>query len=160
MTDISALIDRIESASGPDRDLDIAICQATDTNGYLIENDGTILVAGDMGEGPGWFNIGYEVPRFTASLDSAWSILPEGFWWRGGTCDVSSEATVCPDHNGPHRERLLRECPPAEDIWNEGIETELRPGSHYALIRALLASILKARQAMATTSIEPAKESA
>lgn len=69
------LIDRLKAATAPDRTLDIAILQATDTNGYKVEDDGTILVSGDMGDGPGWFNIGYEVPAFTESMDAALRLL-------------------------------------------------------------------------------------
>lgn len=79
---LPTLISRLESASGPDRELDVAILQATDANGYKIEDDGTILVSGDMGDGPGWFNIGYEVPKFTESLDAAITLtqdLPDDF---------------------------------------------------------------------------------
>jgi hypothetical protein len=75
------IIERLERASGPDRELDIAILKATDANGYLIEDDGTILVECDMGEGPGWFNIGYEVPTFTASIDSALTLVPANHDW-------------------------------------------------------------------------------
>jgi hypothetical protein len=75
------IIERLESASGPDRELDIAILKATDANGYLIEDDGTILVECDMGEGPGWFNIGYEVPTFTAAIDAALTLVPDEYCW-------------------------------------------------------------------------------
>lgn len=78
MTSLTSLIERIEAATEGSRELDIAICQATDTNGYRIEHDGTILVSGDMGEGPGWFNIGYEAPPYSTSIDSALTLLPEG----------------------------------------------------------------------------------
>lgn len=129
MPDLSDLISRVEKASGPDDALDFEI---------LCLVDPRALRSGPLrGD-----------PKYTASLDAVLTLLPEGFWWRGGTCSVSSEATVCPDHNGPHRERLLRECPPTELIWDEGVETELRPGSNNALIRALLSAILRARQAM------------
>lgn len=75
----TALIERLEKARAPDRALDIAILQETDANGYRIEDDGTILVSGDQGEGSGWFNIGYEVPAFTASIDAALTLVPETF---------------------------------------------------------------------------------
>lgn len=73
------LIARLEKARTPDRAIDIAILQATDPNGYRIEDDGTILVSGDQGDGPGWFNIGYEVPAFTASIDAALTLVPVTF---------------------------------------------------------------------------------
>lgn len=86
--------------------------------------------------------------RYTTSIDACVilmdNLLP-GFWWRGGTCCVSSEVTVCPDHNNPeHRERLLRDFPPSIEHWDEGIEVELRPGSNDALCRAFLSAILRA----------------
>lgn len=81
MTSLTSLIERVEAATEGSRELDIAICQATDTNGYRIEDDGTILVSGDMGEGPGWFNIGYEAPPYSTSIDSALTLLPERCGW-------------------------------------------------------------------------------
>lgn len=74
MSNLLDLAIRCEKAIGPDRELDIEILRATDANGYRIEADGTILVSGDMGDGPGWFNIGYDVPAFTASIDAAMTL--------------------------------------------------------------------------------------
>lgn len=81
MANIQDLIDRLVNAKGPDRELDIAICQQVDSNGYRIEDDGTILVSGDVGDGPGWFNIGYEVPGYTASVDAALTLVPPAHDW-------------------------------------------------------------------------------
>lgn len=90
------------------------------------------------------------VPKLTVSLDAALKVFRDalpGFWWRGGTCAVSSEAIVCPDHNCPaHGERLRTECPPTIAHWNEGIEVELRPGNDAALVRSLLAATMRAWQ--------------
>ena len=58
--DMRALIARVEAASGPDREVDRAI---TDAVNYM----GGIIYA----------------PAFTASLDAAASLVPEG-WWVGG----------------------------------------------------------------------------
>lgn len=151
MPDLSDLISRVEKASGPDRDLEAEIwlaCTPGATRNkwsYVHKATGRECTVDETRDATDRLII---VPSFTASLDAVLTLLPDGFWWRGGTCSVSSEATVCPDHNGPHRERLLREYPPTELIWDEGIETELRPGSNNALIRALLSAILSARQAM------------
>lgn len=83
---------------------------------------------------------------YTKSIEAALTLLPPGFWWRGGTCCVSSEARVCPDHNDPqHRERLLRDYPPSVPHWNEGIEVEIRPGSESALARAITSACLRVR---------------
>lgn len=154
-SDLTSLIERVEKATGPDRELDADIDVATFRT-VMTDDDLIYARKRDPGEDathPGHYFIKSRsgaqaviAPAYTASIDAVLTLLPEGFWWRGGTCSVSSEATVCPDHNGPHRERLLRECPPTELIWDEGIETELRPGSNNALIRALLSAILRARQ--------------
>jgi hypothetical protein len=89
-----------------------------------------------------------DLPDIT--MDDCLSLLPDGFWWRGGTCHVSSEVTVCPDHNDPeHRERLLRQCPPTEAAyWDCGIDVELRPGSHKAFLWAFFLACYRARRAM------------
>jgi hypothetical protein len=129
---MNELIERLEKATGPDRDLD-----------YDIANH--ISLDADT-----------DAPPYTGSIDAALTLLPPGFWWRGGTCCVSSEATVCPDHNDPeHRERLLAECPPVIEHWNSGIEVELRPGSPGALVRALAAACLRARAALPSTASTP-----
>jgi hypothetical protein len=84
------ILTRLEAASAPDRKIDIVIAQATDANGYRIEDDGTILVSGDQGDGPGWFNIGYDVPAFTSSVDAALTLIPEGLFYLVGIGRVRS----------------------------------------------------------------------
>lgn len=133
------LAERVEASEGADQELDCLI-QAT--------------TMGDLGRfrKPGtWaaeaLRQRWNVPALTRSLDAAVSLLERvlpGFWWRGGTCYLSSEARVCPDHNCPtHGARLLVECPPEIEHWNEGIEVEIRPGSQGALVRALLSALLR-----------------
>lgn len=87
------------------------------------------------------------VMRLTVDEAVGWlrKELP-GFWWRGGTCFLSSEAIIAPDHNCPvHGERLHREFPPTVAHWNEGVEVELRPGSDENLARALMAAICRVK---------------
>lgn len=151
MTSLTSLIERIEVATEGSRELDGEIWLACTPGATRFKRPYIHKLTGrecTVDETRDKFGYLVSVPRYMESLDAVLTLLPEGFWWRGGTCSVSSEATVCPDHNGPHRERLLRECPPTELIWDEGIETELRPGSNNALIRALLTAILRAKQAM------------
>ncbi len=93
---------------------------------------------------------GIDAPQtFPMGLEDALEVLREelpGFWWRGGTCHLSSEAIIAPDHNCPvHGERLRREFPPTVEHWNAGVEVELRPGSEDALARALLAAICRVK---------------
>ena len=71
-----------------------------------------------------------------------------GFWWRGGTCALSSEVIIAPDYNDPeHGEQLLAEYPPELEHWNSGIEVELRPGSDAAFCRAFLAVMIRIKLA-------------
>lgn len=71
-----------------------------------------------------------------------------GFWWRGGTCSLSSEVIMAPDYNDPeHGERLMAEYPPKLEHWNAGIEVELRPGSDAAFCRAFLAVMIRIKLA-------------
>lgn len=71
-----------------------------------------------------------------------------GFWWRGGTCALSSEVIMAPDYNDPeHGERLKAEYPPELEHWNSGIEVELRPGSDLAFCRAFTAVMIRIKLA-------------
>lgn len=125
------LLKRVEANVGADRGLDRAIMY-------------------EVLRVPAKFQSANDDPRnYTGSLEAALTLLPAGFWWRGGMCGVSSEMIVCPDHNRPaHRERLLRACPPTLEHWNSGIEVTLWPGSHDALIRATLSACLRAQAAL------------
>lgn len=58
--DIAALAERVERATGPDRELDIDICTRALNKSRLD---------------PGF----QTAPRFTASLDAAMSLVPEGY---------------------------------------------------------------------------------
>ena len=75
MTDLLALADRAEAATGPDRDIDVAIAP-------LI---GVRVVEHSHPLGRRFYDKnGADVllPRFTASLDAAMSLVPEGWEWR------------------------------------------------------------------------------
>lgn len=173
---LGGLIDQVEEGDGPDRLLDGKImfylfAQPAGARGYVWPDDmpgwtfayhmkhsakldryrDIETIEWRIPDGS-WILMNHlRVPALTGSLDAALKLLRDalpGFWWRGGTCALSSEAIVCPDHNCPtHGERLLREFPPAIEHWNEGIEVELRPGGDEALVRALLAATLRAYRA-------------
>lgn len=85
MTDLEQLAERCEKASGPDRELDIEIAIASGL--YVKEKRGS-----DRKEwfyptdGKGWrhspYSLGFErLPSFTASLDAAMTLVPEGYDW-------------------------------------------------------------------------------
>lgn len=70
------LIKRLEAATGPDRELDVAICRAIE---YEVRADKRM---------PGkWFYepvkqySWQEVPAYTASLDAALTLVAEGWLW-------------------------------------------------------------------------------
>jgi hypothetical protein len=141
MTDISKLrelLDRVESATGHDPRLDHVI------NGLFPDCE--------LG-----------APYYTGSIDAAVAlcerVLP-GWAWKVGTCCVSDDAWVCPDHNSPeHGERLKREFPlPVERYpetnargstsltwgpYDEGFDIDRRPPGNVAL--ALCQAILEAK---------------
>ncbi len=79
-TDLEALAERCEQASGPDRELDIAIL--TTVLGYRdVHGDGNLFDRGNDGY---WFvddcSI-HQLPSPTASLDAAMTLVPEPHKW-------------------------------------------------------------------------------
>lgn len=84
MTDLSTLIGRVEAAGVPDRELDVLIELAAGANAAAIQKliDGSahntidaIARAADREGGLMFFR----VPRFTASLDAAMTLVPRGW---------------------------------------------------------------------------------
>ena len=73
MTDLPNLIARLEAAEGPSRELDREIAEAVGmelrvrgSTLVFVDTDGSHLMA---------------APDYTASLDAAVSLVPEGWWW-------------------------------------------------------------------------------
>jgi len=88
MSALSDIIARLEKATGPDRDVDAHIALAT---GWLVL--GTNI-------GPEWCdpnNRPAGLPAYTASLDAALRLVPEGW---GGSVDVYPESYRRPDADG------------------------------------------------------------
>jgi hypothetical protein len=77
--DILALASRVEAAGGADRALDGAIATAL---GWT-EVHASFLRA-DLGRPPGVIDWWDHVPSYTASLDAALSLVPEGLAWTLG----------------------------------------------------------------------------
>ena len=87
MTNLAELIERLEKASGPDKAIDSAIAD-------MIVGVGRIVIGGD--------------PRYTASIDVALTLVPEGWSWAldrvGNECAavVDPTAVYISDHlSGP-----------------------------------------------------------
>jgi len=83
-------IARLEKAEGPDRLLDLAIHAET---GPLAA-----AVIKARGAPPSdLFSASSVIPRYTASLDSALTLVPEGYAWAADKCRLSCEGFVCID---------------------------------------------------------------
>lgn len=94
------LIERLEKATGPDRELDLAINLAVDPDSdisRLMQHrrgfDGKEGMAWDIHQGAVCFeqrnavgrchyNGGYPLPAYTGSIDAALKLVPEGLAWR------------------------------------------------------------------------------
>jgi hypothetical protein len=85
MPDLSDLIARVEAASGPDRELDLAIAEAAGVkHGHTCDDNGIIH--------PCWGN----VLRYSASLDAAVSLVPGGMAWTVLAISGAEPATHSP----------------------------------------------------------------
>jgi hypothetical protein len=85
MTDLLDLAVRVEGAEGPDRELDVAIV-------YALHPDIGHYEGQCIGDDPIFWHEPYRkqpCPEFTASLDAAMGLVPEGWqteslsWWAG-----------------------------------------------------------------------------
>ena len=82
------LIERLEKATGPDRDLDVAIAIAT---GWERRTH--------VGSDYTWrdpVSLGWELCPwwFTSNLNAAVRLVPEGYWWSCGYCRRECHASV------------------------------------------------------------------
>jgi hypothetical protein len=132
MKDLYTLIvQRLRSGVGPDPELDVDIAAL----------------------------VGHRAPLpYTAFVAAAFTLLPIGFWWRGGSSQLSSEVRVAPDYNDPeHRERLLKDYPQTLRHWDKGVEVEIRPGGDGSFARAFAAVCLVARAARTVGGPPPSR---
>lgn len=150
MSDLSALISRVEKATGPDRELDCLLDCLRYGREFIEWTADTGIVgyrykSGAIGWDLGCWRIGY-----TSSLDAAKALVEEllpGWWWKVGTCSVSDDACVCPDFNDPvHGERLRANYFPIEHggPYDGGFDVDRRPPGNLplALIEALLTALI------------------
>ncbi len=78
-TTISALIERLEGLSGPDRAVDVEI--AVWKSGFSIDHFRDVI--NQIGvPGSGWTPQEKEWPRYTGSIDAALTLVPEGWQWQ------------------------------------------------------------------------------
>lgn len=148
MSDISELIERVRAATGWDQELDADIAEAV---GIRVNRENFTRYTQE------WSPFIYDLlgcnkhplPNFTGSISDAVAlvgrVLP-GWWVTCGMCDLSGHASIGPDYNGPHRERLLREWP--QEQFHSGFDEDLEPGGNWsATCRAIIVCLLMAKQA-------------
>lgn len=155
------LIERLEKATGPDRELDEAIWLAA-IPGATRKN----LMEEFPAEKPLWeyydpeqrayFRAGL-IPAYTASTDAAVALVERclpGWMWRVASCSVSDDAWVAPDYSCPkHGERLIRELGDTSgdptSHWIDITDVDLRPPGRPAI--ALCLALLRALDAQVKT---------
>lgn len=140
MGDFTSLIERIEAATEGSRELDVAVCLATSVICDSVTPSKVRNLRADPDD-HGWVLYDYEgddctdsVREFTASIDAALTLLPEGYHY-----------TIEPDS------AWIR-CMGKDDVEEFQCALLRRGGECTAL--ALCAAILKARQ----TAAQPAKQ--
>lgn len=151
------IIERLEKADGPSRELDLAILPLWEPQHealrvwpepYQTELSEYGFSAWKEGS---W--VSAPLPRFTASLDAASALVERtlpGWWWKVGTCSVSDDACLAPDFNCPvHGERLKAELGydtmKAGDEFDTGFDVDRRPSGNLPL--ALLSALFRALSA-------------
>lgn len=111
------LIDRLEKATGPDRELDVAIAFAI---GRVRERDGNYLYAtgndSDMVVEPNEYDdhiVAQPLGYYTRSLDAAATLVPEkAAAWRVGRGDVSW-AVVSEGYRDSDKDHTVQAATPA-----------------------------------------------
>lgn len=86
MTETPKLSERVEAATGPDRELDaeIAVAVSGDVGAIVVPPYERFLFS----HKPGWWRDGtnksHSAPSYTASLDAALTLMPSDAFWRLG----------------------------------------------------------------------------
>jgi len=92
MTDLMELASRVEAGEEPDRELDVRISLALSGTPYSDSDVIDMLAIRDEPTGYGVYRPADEyVPAYTASLDAAMTLVPEGWDWTlysDGSCEI------------------------------------------------------------------------
>lgn len=81
MTDLRELVERLEAAEGPSRELDAEIARALGWKDVGIGPHAPQTVKWVRPDGSETFN---RLPAYTASIDAALTLVPEGWEWTVG----------------------------------------------------------------------------
>ncbi len=143
MTPLLLLAEKVEGLSGPDREVDAEIAAALRVGtehgwalrypAWIAAKDGRVHLEKN---GPS-----FAAPAFTASLDAAMSLVPEG--WRIWTADFSIEGRFVWMLCGPKLTWITH-----EDGSREGGEDWYQSGVAATPALALVSASLRARAAM------------
>lgn len=113
MTKFSALIEKLQAAPGPDREIDLAIAVLLQPEGDIAKVirfrrgfDGKEGMAWDLhsgavcfekytADGRCTFNGGYPLARYTESIDAALTLRPPGSWWIAGEGQTRPDEPLC-----------------------------------------------------------------
>lgn len=133
---LDELIDRLEKATGPHREIDTELhgyCEPGFANFPRVPSGGVILHP----DRPCVY-----APRYTDDLSAIVALIERvlpGWAWKVGKCHLSDDAWVCPDHNDPkHSDRLHREFPVVPgNCWDQGFDIDRRPAGNPALALCL-----------------------
>lgn len=124
--ELNALADRVERLEGADREVDLEIARIQRVVCLRRNADDTA-------------NEEFTHWHYTASIDAAMTLVPDGWWWKVGECSISSDATVGPD---------IAHCPKDMLIeLDDGIDVVIEPPTSTAI--ALTAACLRAHAYLA-----------
>jgi len=81
---IAEMIERLENATGPSREMDAQIWRAVTGGEYLITSRSPPVAIG-----------GATIPAYTASVDAAVTLVRDGWSWTVGNCDEGDAPWAC-----------------------------------------------------------------
>lgn len=159
MTDLSSLIERVKSATGPDRFLSIDVLIAS---GLFVserrDGDRKEWIYPTFPGGPSRIRKDHTFIlshwHVTGTLDAAVRMIKTalpGWMWKCGTCHVSDDAWICPNFNDPIDGERLRaslgyDTMKAGDLWDVGFDVARSPSGNVPL--ALVEAFLMAKVAL------------
>jgi hypothetical protein len=139
--ELLALAERVEALTGPDRNIDTEILWHVDrgvfSRGYWNAASGLPRPLEAMphpNAGLGWIGAQCSAPIYTASLDAAMTLVPEG--WSVGIGNLPGRNWLVRAHLRDHRPESLTQDGHSH-IWREGHHSTFALALTAAALRAL-----------------------
>ena len=147
MGDLLKLADRVEALDGPDREVDVEVALCTGWENRLGAKQEWLKPNGFAStEGP---------PYFTASLDAAMTLVPDGWLWEVGNYAAKGDATVThPNYNPDTYNGIqvwVEAKTPALALCAAALRARSKDGDEWAKFRLLVKDYRRARQALKET---------